>query len=71
MPEAQKNSPGGDRLAVAPRRGAVSADAVACHGGDARGDRGPALATETSATGSEDSESSRPVSFLYSSSFIG
>ena len=56
MPDAQKNPFAGSKAAVAAGAVLYQQTCQACHGGEARGDRGPALATGNFRHGGEDSD---------------
>jgi PQQ-dependent dehydrogenase (methanol/ethanol family) len=56
LPDAQKNPFAGNKSAVAAGAVLYQQTCQACHGGEARGDRGPALATGNFRHGSEDSD---------------
>src|SRR5580692_4475449 len=56
MPDAQKNPLAGNRSAVAAGAVLYRQTCQACHGGEARGDRGPALASGNFSHGGEDGE---------------
>ena len=56
LPDAQKNPFAGNKAAVAAGAVLYQQTCQACHGGEARGDRGPALATGSFRHGGEDSD---------------
>jgi PQQ-dependent dehydrogenase (methanol/ethanol family) len=56
VPDAQKNPFAGNKAAVAAGATLYQQTCQACHGGEARGDRGPALATGNFRHGGEDSD---------------
>ena len=61
MPDAQKNPFAGDPAAIAAGRTLYQQTCQACHGGEARGDRGPALDSGNFRHGGEDSELFRTI----------
>ncbi len=56
MPDVQKNPFAGNSAAVASGAALYQQTCQSCHGGEARGDRAPALATGTFRHGGEDSD---------------
>ena len=61
MPDAQKNPFAGNPAAVAAGKTLYEQTCQACHGGEARGDRGPALASGNFKHGSGDSDLFRTI----------
>jgi len=61
IPDAQKNPFAGDPAAVAAGRTIYEQTCQACHGGEARGDRGPALASGNFRHGSGDNDLFRTI----------
>ena len=61
IPDAQKNPFAGDPAAVAAGRTLYEQTCQACHGGEARGDRGPALASGNFRHGSGDNDLFRTI----------
>src|ERR1700678_3367241 len=61
MPDAQKNPFAGQPAAVAAGKTLYEQTCQSCHGGEARGDRGPALASGNFRHGGEDSDLFRTI----------
>jgi alcohol dehydrogenase (cytochrome c) len=61
LPDTQKNPFAGDPAAIAAGKTLYAETCQSCHGGEARGDRGPALASGNFTHGSEDTDLFRTI----------